>query len=118
MMTEAEAPALATGEPITSVSDDGCALSADGRPHQGSDPTPAADPHRGARAGDDSASHFSATAPPAADEATATATAADSRLGSCTGAHAPAPHGNLQLLDAPAPSDAVTTVDQGAAPGS
>ena len=74
-MAEAEAPTLTPREPITTVSD-GRALSADGRSHQGSDPTPAADPRQGARAGDDSASHFSATAPPAADGATATAASA------------------------------------------
>ena len=49
-MAGAEAPALAPSEPITTVSD-GRALSADGRSHQGSDPTHAADSHQGARAG-------------------------------------------------------------------
>ena len=66
-MAEVGAPALAPSEPIAAVSD-GRALSADGRSHQGSDSAPVADPRRGARSGDDSTSHFSATAPSAADD--------------------------------------------------
>ena len=67
-------PALAPSEPITAVSD-GRTLSANDTsvPSDRSDPAPAADPHREAHAGDDSASHFSATALPTADDATVTA---------------------------------------------
>ena len=67
------------GEGTNAVSD-GRALSANGTSHQGSDPAPAADPRREAHAGNGSASHFSATAPPAADDATATAASAAATL--------------------------------------
>ena len=70
-MADAETPTLAPSEPITAVSD-GRALPTAGASHQGSDPVPAADLHRGTRAGGNSASRLSVTAPLAADDATAT----------------------------------------------
>ena len=78
-MAEAEAPTLAPSEPNTAASD-GRALSTAGTSHQGSDPAAAVDPHRETRVGGNSASHFSATAPPAADHATATTASAAATL--------------------------------------
>ena len=81
-VVEAAAPALAPSEPTTAVSDGRAPSTAGASSHEGSDPAPVANPHRGIRVGggSNSAFHFSVAASPSADGATATAAPAAATL--------------------------------------